>query len=51
MTYGMIKNARDNAKPRVRSDGEDFTFDEVPVPELEIKDNSEPDSSTDQTGH
>jgi len=51
MTYGMIKNARDNAKPRIRSDGEDFTFDEVPVPELEIKDNSEPDSSTDQTGH
>jgi len=51
MTYGMIKNARDNAKPRVRSEGEDFTFDEVPVPELEIKDNSESDSSTDQTGH
>ncbi len=51
MTYGMIKNARDNAKPRVCSEGEDFTFDEVPVPELEIKDNSESDSSTDQTGH
>jgi NhaP-type Na+/H+ or K+/H+ antiporter len=49
MTYGMIKNARDNAKPRVRSEGEDFTFDEVPVPELEIKIDTESDSSADQT--